>query len=374
MQSRIRRRIKTKLSSPSRAVHMSLIFTVFSTVTFICASFSTLDAKTNKERTFQIDDLKKMHCPTNSARNLNPTPDYTEKILDAGMFVGIYQKQEKNITAKQMNHLGKSQASKLRHLSFVTADCDERNTLVVSFPSPLPLKKGNISGVQKALERHCKSHKVESVSGESLSLRDLISNRKKFISASVVCLPKTPSWAGPREWFLVKGMKEDKTSDSLPTIYKKIGIDESSAPVNIAAVLKLINELRAISGLAVTRPHSSLTKMANRLTRSKSLEHNTKRVAALSEIAKEDIPSLKKVAETRVMSSTLGGLARLVLTSPGHRNMILDKHATLSGIHTRKIGRSYLTVIVYGYQKSGKDISHSTRKRTSSGEGSPRKM
>lgn len=299
------------------------------------------------KRTELFSFLEKKICKNNRQDlSLTPSELWANGIYDSQVLISILTPEKKGALSKEnLDIAAKIQMTKESHRSFIYGKCGNRFAWLATLPSPVSIDSENL---ETELTENCKSFEIETVPNLDIkNLNELRTGKGRYFSGSVTCNPKKPAWQGPQEWFLIKGALKDQLAS----------IFESYPPskVTILSLFSLINQMRKSEGAHPLIISKTTDDIAKRLVRSASILHNQKRFRVLSKFAKEADPTLEKTAETRVIAKNLNDLAQLIITSPSHRRMILNKDHNIVGIGIKKIADRSLAVIITG--KVGRIVS-----------------
>lgn len=296
------------------------------------------------KRTELFDVFQNEICQSiDNVKNLDHKKLWSLGVYDSQIKVSIIQPEKsQSIPTSSMKLAAKIQLKNSQHRSYIFGKCKNQYGWIATFPSSHNLE--NILK-KKSLTKICKKFSIDSIPQD---LRHNLTNltvKKDFISASITCQPVEPIWMGPQEWFLIKGNQVDDLSTNL--------LDEKNfkhMPKEISheSIFLVINKLRILKNIRPLQKNSELDEISERLSRTKSINHNSKRLKVLSNFVKDVIPSLKKTAETRVIAKDLNEFVELVSLSPNHRKMILAPDATMLGVHIKKIKEKSLVVLTTG--------------------------
>lgn len=319
-------------------------------------SYSAQSSVPLKQRTELFSFFEKKICGSPDVINkLDHHTFWQEGVFDSQIAVSTFFPEKRGALSRENIHMAaKIQMAKEKHRGVLYGKCAHKYAWVASFPSPTGLTSKELI---PSLEQNCSSFETHTIpETKASSITDLLKNKKNYAFASVICNPRRPSWLGPQEWFLIQGGKQDP-------LLEQMGALKQPKQIDILSVFTTIAKMRRLADSSQVTINRSLDQMAQRLARSGSILHNSKRLKALSLLAQEKIPELSKTAETRVIVKDIKEFIELTLSSPTHRKMLLNRQASHVGIEVKKLQNKFLIVVISAELKDLKTSSIRSKER-----------
>jgi hypothetical protein len=227
--------------------------------------------------------------------------------------------------------------------------CGSDRAWVAAFPaiSQPTLHQNQIAGLEKQSQcAELSAHGAEFARGPSFELT-IENGRVTWPQTlhgvvSVVCVPKSPSWIGPQQLYMIPA---GEASTLFVPAQRVLGI-----PVRDPSfALRLwINTVRDMEDVTPLRAEDQLDQVATILASGSSINHDRLELNHYAEVLSRR--NLRLLGEDRVRGSSLTELATLLWISPRHRDLLLNPHAELLGVHLEKQANQWFAVIITGAQ------------------------
>jgi hypothetical protein len=214
--------------------------------------------------------------------------------------------------------------------------------------TPLRLMEGSKSFMVPIhhLAKRCTSWTVDYVKAIGGPPRQLQPNSKGLLDIrglerggiSLTCQPRYPTWAGPVLWYL---MPVGGLPDQIPPMGEELSTGHLGT-----SLASWIQKIRAKEGLRPLIFSEVVSKYADLLAVSGTLQHNKSQQAFVERLMKES--RILAIGEDRVQGSSAKIMAWLLWNSPRHRRLLLDPQATLFGIGSTAAHEDTLAVVMTG--------------------------
>lgn len=225
--------------------------------------------------------------------------------------------------------------------------CADGTGWAAAMPAPEPLnilKDGTIS-LPTALDTACESYRVDFAATAGDAPRAL--GAPKTIDpktlgdgvVSVTCQPPKPRFQGPVLWFLAPVGKGPATElPAAAALAEGRGTEEQ-----LIAWVNAVRRGEALKPLVFTK---EMRGEASILAIDPTLTHNRAMLRKVGESLASG--SVRLIGEDRVKGRDAAAMAWLLWASPRHRDLLLDKKATVAGIATVVTRGETLAVLLVG--------------------------
>ncbi len=251
------------------------------------------------------------------------------------------------------------------YLGFASGLCPDGTGWAATTPSPAPLTVENDGKITlpRTLDAACESYRVDFAASSggpptTLGAPHTVATAKLGDGVlSVTCQPPKPRFQGPVLWFLVPVGKGPAAE--LPAA-AALADDRQPLP---ARLMSWVNAMRRAESLKALVFKKEMSEEAGVLGIDPTLTHNRAMLRKVGESLEAN--NVRLIGEDRVKARTAEAMAWLLWNSPRHRELLLDKAATVAGIATKDTRGETLAVLVIGEDQPVKTAKAGGKRRKS---------